>query len=75
LSAKLNSTKKTSDVGQYFEGSFNIIKGNVYLYTLNKNFKIIEGKINVIRNEINLDIIGEAEIYDDTITAHVMGNT
>jgi hypothetical protein len=72
LSANL-ILQKTSDVGQYFEGSFNIIKGNVYLYTLNKNFKIIEGKINVVRNEINLDIIGEAEIYDDTITAHVMG--
>lgn len=72
LSANL-ILQKTSDIGQYFEGSFNIIKGNVYLYTLNKNFKIIEGKINVIRNEINLDIIGQAEIYDDTITAHIMG--
>ncbi len=72
LSANL-ILQKTSDVGQYLEGSFNIIKGSVYLYTLNRNFKIIEGKINVVRNEINLDIIGEAEIYDDTITAHVMG--
>lgn len=72
LSANL-ILQKTTDIGQYFEGSFNIIKGNVYLYTLNKNFKIIEGKINVIRNEINFDIIGQAEIYDDTIIAHIMG--
>ncbi len=72
LSANL-LLQKTADVGQYLEGSFKIIKGSVYLYSLNRDFRIIEGQINILRNEINLDILGEAEIYDDTITAHIMG--
>ncbi|MEO0202813.1 MAG: translocation/assembly module TamB domain-containing protein, partial [candidate division WOR-3 bacterium] len=72
LSAKL-ILQKTKDIGQYLEGSFQIIRGNVYLYTLNQNFRITEGKINVVRNNISFDIIAEAEIYNDTIIAHVMG--
>ncbi|MEO0179014.1 MAG: translocation/assembly module TamB domain-containing protein [candidate division WOR-3 bacterium] len=72
LSANL-ILQKTADIGQYLEGSFQIIRGSVYLYALNRNFRIVEGKINVVRNNIGFDIIAEAEIYNDTITAHVMG--
>ncbi|MCS7245401.1 MAG: translocation/assembly module TamB domain-containing protein [candidate division WOR-3 bacterium] len=72
LSANL-ILQKNSDFDQYFEGSFEIIKGKFYLYSLNSDFNITDGKINVIRNNINFNIKGEATLYDDTIIAQVTG--
>ncbi len=70
LSARIKA-QKTADIGQYVEGRFQILRGKVYL--LDREFRITEGSINMVNNEITLNIRAEADMVEDTIIAILTG--
>ncbi|NPB04080.1 MAG: hypothetical protein GXO39_06685, partial [Thermotogae bacterium] len=70
LSARIKA-QKTADIGQYVEGRFQILRGKVYL--LDREFRIIEGTINMVNDEITLNIRAEADMVEDTIIAILTG--
>ncbi len=70
LSARIKA-QKTADIGQYVEGRFQILRGKVYL--LDREFRITEGSINMVNDEITLNIRAEADMVEDTIIAILTG--
>ena len=70
LSARIKA-QKTADIGQYVEGRFRILRGKVYL--LDREFRITEGTINMVNDEITLNIRAEADMVEDTIIAILTG--
>ena len=70
LSADIR-VQKTADIGQYIDGIFRILRGKVYI--LDREFRITEGTITMVNEEINLNIRAEADMVEDTIIAILTG--
>lgn len=70
LSADIR-VQKTAEIGQYIDGVFRIIRGKVYI--LDREFRITEGTITMVNQEINLNIRAEADVVEDTIIAILTG--